>query len=289
MAWLLRCLLLPVLMPAATGALSAESDCASPLGSGRLHRCATAPPAQRAADLLAQLSSAEIVQQTWMPDGGSAAAILEWTHGLGVGSASLGAARSPTGNITEEVELRNDFQRKIMEASPHKIPAAFFAEALHSATAGGTVFPELVTQGSTWDPALIEEIGAAIATEASACGINIAFSPVLNMWVDSRFGRLQEGYSENPTLTTACKPTDCLLTACCDCCCVFLARQSVCVPLSGIRRSACWHRCHRPDTRSAGRAAEGELGLLQQQQGHRSRKTLRSLRRSPRRAERRPR
>jgi beta-glucosidase len=29
------------------------------------------------------------------------------------------------------------------------------------------------------------------------------FSPVINMWTDSRFGRLQEGYSENPTLTAA--------------------------------------------------------------------------------------
>ena len=68
---------------------------------------------------------------------------------------------------------------------------------------GGTVFPELVTQGATWDVELIEEIGAAIAEEATACGIDTAFSPVLNMWVDSRFGRLQEGYTENPTLTAA--------------------------------------------------------------------------------------
>ena len=45
------------------------------------------------------------------------------------------------------------------------------------------------------------QIGAAIASEARAVGIDTAFSPVLNMWVDSRFGRLQEGFTENPTLT----------------------------------------------------------------------------------------
>eukprot|EP01045_Picozoa_sp_COSAG04_P006376 COSAG04_NODE_312_length_17133_cov_31.976928_2_plen_596_part_00 len=60
-----------------------------------------------------------------------------------------------------------------------------------------------MTQGASWDVELIEDIGAAIATEARACGIDTALSPVLNLWVDSRFGRLQEGFSENPTLTAA--------------------------------------------------------------------------------------
>ena len=58
-------------------------------------------------------------------------------------------------------------------------------------------------KGSTWNTELIEEIGQAIALEARSVGVDTAFSPVLNMWVDSRFGRLQEGYSENPTLTAA--------------------------------------------------------------------------------------
>ena len=85
--------------------------------------------------------------------------------------------------------------------------------------AGGTVFPELVTQGASWDVELIHNISAAVAKEAratgpinpascvceAACvsGVDVVFSPVINQWVDSRFGRLQEGYSENPTLTAA--------------------------------------------------------------------------------------
>jgi beta-glucosidase len=47
-----------------------------------------------------------------------------------------------------------------------------------------------VTQGCTWDVDLVQEIGAAIAVEARAVGVDVAFSPVLNMWTDSRFGRL---------------------------------------------------------------------------------------------------
>ena len=54
-----------------------------------------------------------------------------------------------------------------------------------------------------WDTDLVEQISSAIAAEARLVGIDLAFSPVINMWVDARFGRLQEGYSENPTLTSA--------------------------------------------------------------------------------------
>lgn len=36
---------------------------------------------------------------------------------------------------------------------------------------GGTVFPELVTQGTSWDIELVEEIAAAIALETRAVGV----------------------------------------------------------------------------------------------------------------------
>lgn len=101
------------------------------------------------------------------------------------------------------LDARNTLQKHIMNISRLGIPVSLSNEALHSAVAGGTVFPELVTQGATWDVELIEQIGAAIADEASAIGIDLVFSPVINMWTDARFGRLQEGYSENPTLTAA--------------------------------------------------------------------------------------
>jgi hypothetical protein len=59
------------------------------------------------------------------------------------------------------------------------------------------------TRTCRWDTDLVEEISSAIAAEARLVGIDLAFAPVINMWVDARFGRLQEGYSENPTLTAA--------------------------------------------------------------------------------------
>ena len=48
-----------------------------------------------------------------------------------------------------QVAWRNALQRAMMEKSRLQIPVAFSNEALHSAVPGGTVFPELVSQGTT--------------------------------------------------------------------------------------------------------------------------------------------
>ena len=161
---------------------------------------------QRAEALLAKLSLTEIIQQTWSPygsfGGSDVEELLDKIGSNGIGQIAF--QQVTTGDsVAARVESRNELQAKIVAASHNSLPASFSCESLHSAVAGGTIFPELVTQGATWDPELIGDISAAIAAEAAAVGIDTAFNPVLNMWVDARFGRLQEGYSENPTLTTA--------------------------------------------------------------------------------------
>ena len=169
------------------------------------YTCKTAPINKRVDDLLSKLSTQELIQQTWSPNSAPTAAVGKVGQ-YGVGQLSYGTSvlsHGEQGSVEARILRRNSVQEKIMAASRHGIPASFHAECLHSATPGGTVFPELVTQGATWDPPLIGLIGAAIAKEASAVGIDTAFSPVINMWTDSRFGRLQEGYSEEPTLSAA--------------------------------------------------------------------------------------
>ena len=123
-------------------------------------------PAQRVDALLPKLLKDEIIQQTWSPYGGSAESLLKKLGKNGVGQISYKSAGGST--LFERVDGRNKLQQQIMKASTHGIPASFSCESLHSAVIGGTVFPELVTQGATWDVELIEEIGAAIATEATA-------------------------------------------------------------------------------------------------------------------------
>jgi beta-glucosidase len=75
-------------------------------------------------------------------------------------------------------------------------------------TAKGTVFPQAVGLASTWDTALIKQVGNAVGEEARGYnsenpvvwGLNL-WAPVVNLLRDPRWGRNEEGYSEDPYLT----------------------------------------------------------------------------------------
>jgi len=81
------------------------------------------------------------------------------------------------------------------------IPPIQIGECLHGQLAAGTtIFPQAIAQGSTWNPTLIKEMGAAIANEASASGIDQALSPLFDLIRDPRYGRVEECYAEDPYL-----------------------------------------------------------------------------------------
>lgn len=77
-------------------------------------------------------------------------------------------------------------------------------------TASGTVFPQAVGLASTWDQNLIRQVGSVVGDEArgynaqnpTVWGLNL-WAPVVNLLRDPRWGRNEEGYSEDPTLTGA--------------------------------------------------------------------------------------
>jgi beta-glucosidase len=77
-------------------------------------------------------------------------------------------------------------------------------EALHGAAWRGeaTVFPQAIGLGATWDPPLVQRVGEAAAREvlAKPASRNV-WAPVVNLLRDPRWGRNEEGYSEDPLLT----------------------------------------------------------------------------------------
>ncbi|CAM5443572.1 glycoside hydrolase family 3 protein [Streptomyces aurantiogriseus] len=85
-------------------------------------------------------------------------------------------------------------------------------EALHGVAWLGetTVFPQAVGLASAWDPELMERVGSAVGDETrgfqqerpDGWGLNL-WAPVVNLLRDPRWGRNEEGYSEDPTLTGA--------------------------------------------------------------------------------------
>jgi beta-glucosidase len=83
-------------------------------------------------------------------------------------------------------------------------------EALHGLAWLGeaTVFPQAVGLGATWDPELVRAVGEATGDEVrglhhkdpTRCGLNV-WAPVVNPLRDPRWGRNEEGYSEDAFLT----------------------------------------------------------------------------------------
>lgn len=63
-----------------------------------------------------------------------------------------------------------------------------------------TCFPTAATVANSWNPALGEEIGAALGEEAAAQGVNVLLGPGLNMKRSPLCGRSFEYFSEDPYL-----------------------------------------------------------------------------------------
>lgn len=111
--------------------------------------------------------------------------------------------------LDEKISLLHQYQPAI----PRLGIASFKTgtEALHGVAWLGeaTVFPQAVGLGSTWDPSLIKRVGSAVGDEARAFnkldpatnGLNL-WAPVVNQLRDPRWGRNEEGYAEDPLLTS---------------------------------------------------------------------------------------
>ncbi|GHH86977.1 glycoside hydrolase family 3 C-terminal domain-containing protein [Streptomyces capitiformicae] len=84
-------------------------------------------------------------------------------------------------------------------------------EALHGVAWMGpaTVFPQAVGLGATWNEDLVRRVGEAVSTEVRAMralddrvGLNV-WAPTVNLLRHPLWGRNEEGYSEDPKLTSA--------------------------------------------------------------------------------------
>jgi len=65
---------------------------------------------------------------------------------------------------------------------------------------GVTAFPDGENAAATWDPALVEQQGAAAGSEFAGKGANVSLGPTTNLVRDPRWGRTYETYGEDPYL-----------------------------------------------------------------------------------------
>lgn len=160
-------------------------------GYSQRYKDPTAPPEERVDDLLRRMTLEEKVQQMCMT-------------GLGdfpTQAAVYGVCDSPFEGVETIARQSARAKRHAREQTRLGIPPIQIAECLHGQLAyGATIFPQAIAQGSTWNPALIEKMASAIASEASASGVDQALSPLFDLIRDARYGRNEECFGEDPYL-----------------------------------------------------------------------------------------
>lgn len=92
-------------------------------------------------------------------------------------------------------QLRNEVQRKAMTESRLGIPLIFGYDVIHGFR---TVYPISLGQACSWNPELVKQACAVAAQEARMSGVDWTFSPMIDVARDGRWGRVSEGYGEDP-------------------------------------------------------------------------------------------
>jgi len=101
------------------------------------------------------------------------------------------------GLIIETPIHRNALQRIAVENTRLGIPLIFGHDAIHGFR---TIFPIPLGQACAWEPELFERTQRISARETSAGGNDWTFSPMVDLGRDPRWGRIAEGFGEDPYL-----------------------------------------------------------------------------------------
>ena len=145
-------------------------------------------------ELLAKMTLEEKIGQLNLPSAG------DFTTGQ-VQSSDIGkkVLEGKVGGLfnIKGVDKIRDMQRIAVEGSRMKIPLIFGMDVIHGYE---TTFPIPLGLASSWDMDLIRKSAQIAAAEATADGINWAFSPMVDVSRDPRWGRVAEGAGEDAYL-----------------------------------------------------------------------------------------
>ena len=163
----------------------------------------------RIADLLGRMTLEEKVGQLVQAD--LCCVTPEDVKRYNLGSVLNGGNSGPYGNdlapASDWLKLADEFYAASVDTSDGGvgIPIVWGTDAVHghSNIIGATIFPHNIGLGAMRDPALIERIGAATATEIRVTGQEWTFAPTVTVPQDYRWGRAYEGYSSDPALVAS--------------------------------------------------------------------------------------
>ena len=98
------------------------------------------------------------------------------------------------------VTFRNSYQKRAIENTRLGIPLLFAYDVIHGYR---TIYPISLGQACSFNTNLVEKACRFAAKEASDTGINWTFSPMIDVARDPRWGRVSEGYGEDPLVNSA--------------------------------------------------------------------------------------
>jgi beta-glucosidase len=93
----------------------------------------------------------------------------------------------------------NRIQRIAVEESRLGIPLIFATDVIHGCK---TIFPIPLGEASSWNPELVKTASSIAAFEAASMGIRWTFAPMVDIARDPRWGRITEGFGEDPYLAS---------------------------------------------------------------------------------------
>lgn len=138
------------------------------------------------------------MNQTMFLEEGQRDPIRQGAVGSMIFASSSLAGRDVT--APARAEMANHIQREAVEGSRLGIPLLLARDVIHGHR---TVFPIPLGQAAAWDPTLAGEAAQVAAREATAEGIKWTFTPMLDIAHDPRWGRIAEGFGEDPYLGSA--------------------------------------------------------------------------------------
>jgi beta-glucosidase len=162
-------------------------------GSKDIYEDPTQPAQKRAADLLKRMTLDEKIGQLWQCHM-ETNAIEQFAIELQRGEISSFLDGS---KLVETPVMRNKLQHIAVEQSRLGIPLIFGHDVIHGFR---TVFPIPLAQACAWEPDLFERTQTISAREAAAAGIDWTFAPMVDLARDPRWGRIAEGFGEDPWL-----------------------------------------------------------------------------------------
>ena len=153
---------------------------------------------ERVEALLSMMTLEEKVAQMLQPE--QSAISLKEISEYGIGSVLSGGGSAPlSGNTVDDWQAHVNKIKQAALESRLGIPILYGIDAVHgnNNVYAATVYPHNIGLGAADDEELVEKIGAAVAEEVRAIGIQWTFAPTLANPQNELWGRTYEGFGED--------------------------------------------------------------------------------------------